>query len=692
MSAESQQLVAYINGVRFYPRSCTVTSAVGTVLTFSLDVAPVVEWQILPPRSVCAVFYLDPVTNYFRFVCEGEYDATNSAKLSSGARQRTLSFRGLHAFMDTTSYLTIMGNVPDVAGAAVRAIASNGTDISGANGPVAASLQTIFSDAQNDVASSNAAIYSRWMPLVMQRVAAQTNLEAFYFESRRLARKMYALDDPEIANIVTFARFNDIANNGFSTFGLGSGTKLGHIVRTLESIAFYTHVSVLAPPKYEIGDSDGPDANHQWPVGRASSPDLLFLPQLYDTIPPACNIVFNDQIISLQDGRQWLAMPTRVVVTLQLPTNASQANLPNMYLANGSYDGSAVSAYEYAHPAYHATHGLFSPEELNTGVHAVDHEVTIEKLIGAATQDQFDSYAKVFARHTYEQVRGGYKTMSATCRFLPYMQAGFMAALSNGDNPVLGYVASVTHVMPQAGAFSTTVELIHVRDAYVMTGKNRTPPVPGYLNAAFVGSAVSDTYAHLLGQNKADKPYAAMLPKDKLVTDDSTVTAQAITSGIASSVSVNIDELLSTVVPVPVYGKSSAAMSAPAGMPTTHQEMLQRQFRPGYGIADYAKMNGLSTALTADAASSPPPEIVDNAYPTAIAAPIAMAFTGGVAQSGGLVYGQYELMQRKDSIFTAVTNALAGLAGEAQYLSDERVWAARLIAMAHDAAIMDGTR
>jgi hypothetical protein len=126
------KVVVYINGYRFDPIHVTATFAAGDVCSFQVDVPPVPEWDLLLPRSHGAVFFLDANTGTYRLMCEGEYVGLSRSRNGTGQRTRSLVFRGLHGFMEGTSFFNVFGQSnaagsspsPDQAVNALSAIAN----------------------------------------------------------------------------------------------------------------------------------------------------------------------------------------------------------------------------------------------------------------------------------------------------------------------------------------------------------------------------------------------------------------------------------------------------------------------------------------------------------------------------------------------------------------------------------------
>src|ERR1019366_10665456 len=102
------RVVCYINGILFYPRAVNVSAQNGDFHGFTIDLPAVPQWEVLPARSHCVVFFTDPISQQWRMMCEGEYSGYSKSKQSHGQRARSLNFRALHAYWQTTSYTSLL--------------------------------------------------------------------------------------------------------------------------------------------------------------------------------------------------------------------------------------------------------------------------------------------------------------------------------------------------------------------------------------------------------------------------------------------------------------------------------------------------------------------------------------------------------------------------------------------------------
>ncbi|MFA6132474.1 MAG: hypothetical protein WC869_00505 [Phycisphaerae bacterium] len=638
------QVVVYINGYRFDPVNVTVTFSAQEVCTFQVDVPPVPEWDLLLPRSHGAVFFLDPLTNVYRLMCEGEYVGLSRGKVGTGQRTRSLLFRGLHGFMEDTTFFNIVGviassgdtNQPTSALVAVSARA-NGSLI---NQPITANTFKTVGVEQiiNNVSLSGNV--SSGLLEIPRRLIAQTPVESYYFWARRMDRKMWTFLDTDLKAAMDYQRWSDFQKNALNTMGLGPSSSLMSVLQRYEELAFYQHLPIPAPPLYKtnaVKTSANP-ADQITEAGAQSFqdklavaysyfiPELLFAPYLYNTIPPACNTLFNDQIKSVSGTLAFAAVPTRLVAQLAPPA-ASVTALPLLYMANDQYDVQNVSNQATGISALQQiTHGMFSEEELVRGVRTVFDTLRYEKLqpsgegslasVNAAIAQRatLPRTIELMVRHDFNKARGQSRALSISSVFQPYLVPGFPAVIEDGNQPFRCMIQTVTHSMSPDGQPSTTIAVTHVEELLQVGSATKTAPLPAYLNSIYTPAKIADTYKNLFGpnlmQDEQTQPYATSVPpslinqalkSDNFATDVTSVAGYTIQSG-----QVNLDKLLSAVVDVPYYddkgnrlgnvaeaGSSIGSQLRLSDQP--HEAFLKYQYRSGCSLRNWMIMHNLQT-------------------------------------------------------------------------------------------------
>lgn len=668
------RVVAYVNGILFYPRCVSYSAQYGDMHTFTVDVPAVPQWDILPARSHCAIFFTDPITQTWRFLCEGEYEATGKTKTGEGSRNRSLIFRALHAYWGTAQYSSMLslasgsGKGVNIAREVLLAKA-NGRELrfDSANAQQQiADLQVII-----DNSTSKDDRISGFFPLLVKNVTLQTPVESFYFEARLLLDKMHAFADKEISALVDYRRFKDLIVNGFNNSGLAPNVTLAQLMNAYEDLAYYSHTPIPAPYIFQ-GEN-----------GSRKIMELMFIPHLYSVIPPACNVIFADQITTLSMSRSFLREPTRVITQLVAPPTEGLP-IPIFYMANDLTKTTALTQKVNAKtPQLASTHELMSEEEMLKGVIASTANIGIEKLFPThadrkpvKSTELIDVYMDEATRHQLEVERGRVRTTQIPCTFLPYLVPGFPCLVEDSTGPFFGIVDGVQHSMPCNGRPSTIVSVTHVREAYIRSGVNRTAPLPRWLNSIFYPGQVSETYKKILGLDG----FGTMVGSDKILPELDEITRvrqqkiddliseidategpadlgriESIQAANSAPGQVDLDRLAQKLVAVPEYGEDFATMITDGSNldylakqlrvgPDPARNFLQYQYRNGMNLSQYVEFHGLQIASKSDPDSNTavlPEDLSPNGVHKLFGHPRGLTFNG--VGGGESIYGVYSL-------------------------------------------------
>ena len=682
------KVAVYINGILFAPRSVGFVAQQGALHQFTVDLPAVFQWDILPARSHGAVFFIDPVIKKWRLMCEGEYSHTERAKQGTGQRFRSLVFRSLHGYWNTTTYNTIASIVTpsnqdtNIVNETLKARAAGRTFIfaegegEDEEGNTLIKIPSI--NALIDEATVGGDKVSYFVPVLLRNMAAQTPIECFYFYHRQLLQKMHTLPDTTITSVINYQMLNGIIKDGWNNYGLGPSAQISSVIAAYEATIFYHHTPIPAPPL--LNDQPGmpprkaaEDAEDvSWlsgdpkfapsqaeiqamktqkatpqPVSNMDKiPEVVFIPHLYACIPPVCNIIFADQVVNASMSRAFLDEPSRVIS--QLSTGMlGDFTVPVLYMANDVTQATAVVEPETDPPApFKTTHSLLSEEELMRGVNPVTRSLGLEKLgldqIAEQSQNPeatLQGFIESATRHEYMLARGEVRTCSLVCTFLPYLVPGFPCLVEDSTGPFFGMISSVQHSMPCQGQPVTSVMITHMREAYILEGKNRTSPIPVWLNEKFRPTQINQTYKELLkiGDTDARKQQSAMAPDSEINNDISnasidqpTMVAAQTAAGLnpndpnqtgdqyltAASDSVrqvqdfylknaqpNFDALASQVVGVPTYSSMYEMTKAPGigstiaarlrRFPSPELAFLQFQYREGVLLSEFISFHNL---------------------------------------------------------------------------------------------------
>lgn len=694
-SINRSRVVVYINGVRFDPMAVSFSVTQGEAGTFSVQVPGIPEWDLLQPRAHGVVFFIDPVTKTWRLLGEGDYMGYNKTKSADGSRSRDLIFRTLHAVFDTIPYaaVTSIYAAPPGQGGAVDAVLRaviNGIRITPGGGAREGSPPRLFSFQQLlEAASDRNSRVSRFLPALVFAAVMQTPVDSFYFITRLLQAKMFALEDQEIARIIDFFRVQSLATEGFHSLGLNMNHKLRDAIKAYENLVFYQHNVIPAPPFLRRGTAVGflsqvSDISPEG--GRAVIPELMFMPHLYNVIPPRSNVIFADQIRSESVSRQYHLEPTRVVTQLHLPNNSSPS-IPLYYLANSLEDGTVRALTSSESTTISAlTHDAFSVEELTRGVFPRILPLSLERL-GQGPSDtpdeDFAAYVSLATRHHLQVEQGRHRVAQLSCTFLPYILPGFPCLVEDHSGPYHGIVQQVAHMFTQEGS-STSVTVSTVREALYRTSRPRTAPLPSWLNQLFRPENINRTYETLLGPGSfasdvvgSSRPVNAMVP-DELI-EDASITVSAVDREDAPT-QADLDRLAAAVIPVlKVGGDGSVEGREPSNYADrmrkasdAHAQMAKYQWRTGTTLSQYLSFHGLDVPLEGiDTATEPPHEIMRGSgpIPNLFAIPGALQYKDVSAEEAGTGGDDF-------GVYRAVS------AANREKFMDSRVRASRLIARA----------
>lgn len=664
--AEALRVVIYINGVRFYPNHVGFSVTQGELYSFSATVPAVPEWEILPKRSHGVVFFSDPVTHAWRMLCEGEYFGYSKGKSGEGQRSRVLHFRSLHGLWDTSTYAGLASLVAEgTSPEALQLALANGNNIQAGADTKLFTINELMDRVLNEKGLGPGAQLSAFLPALLDAMTQQLPVEAFYFQSRKMRSKMYAVPDSEIAQAIDVGRFKDVTTNGFNSLGLRMNTRVSQIIQAYEDIAFYQHLNIPAPPLLKTAEG-------------TVIPEVWFTPHLYHVVPPACNVIFDDQIASLQQNRSFALEPTRVVVHLQSVFNGG---LPKYYMSNETlqaFDVTRLVSTQSISPGQAVLRDLFSLEELERGVFPQTIPVTLEKLQvpGQDPEVALRDYAMQVTRHHYEVERGRSQNIMLHCSFLPYLLPGFPCLVEDRNGPFFGIIQNVSHSLPATGRPSTSVSINHIREAYV-TPTNRTPAYPIWLNRSFQAGQVAATYANSLGVN--DFKFAAMIEDRHIVTEKRTVETGYEVEDVP-----DLDRMAARLIAVQHYDANFRVLGTQAsGIPEAERVRnegvdlqrywLRRQYRAAVTLTSYLRFHGLDhrTGASDDAVDDPPVDL----------APVATN-QGGEPLFGNPFRLQYETEDSTDPNRFGNYRLLRGTGGA--FISDARQRASRTIQQAVD--------
>lgn len=596
------RLVAYVNGARIFPSSVNASFEVGSYAQFALTVPSVPDWTELPVRSVISVFYTDPIDQAWRLLVDGEYIGRTRAKTGAGTRSFQLMCRGHLAWTTSQTFATLGGavlsNNADKVGAQLSLVA-NGFQFNAKSEAAEISLQTIpqFFASASSLSPDITQLFRR----LLRSIAYQSPVDAFYYKFRDLFDMLGAVPDTSVQKAFTNNRFIDLLQAAASrTMAPDQNASVESVLQKYMEMAFYRHTPIPSPPSVKNENT-----------GKNGIKSQFLVPLLYETVPPACNIIFADQVVSDNESINWLAVPTRV--TTRLSIGVTNQELPVFYVSTDASRAVNLSENQGTAITMLTSHGLFSQDELTRGVRNVFTDVRLENAEVNKTHDtKLDAYMDATSRYNYSRLRGEALRRTFQCQFLPYVMPGFPGVVEDLEGSIYGYIESVTHSIDHTGVAATTISMSHIRDLRVRPGYNKNGPLPVWLNDAYKAANVDKTYADYFGMTTS-----ALRGKEAVSGFYETVTG-AHSDSVDPSV-FKLDDFLSSVIFVNTFNVDGVHIDAQNTVTTadqlrahaspaeTHRAMLTWQYRQGTTIEDYAKTYGFTAPPIAPPGVSDPP-------------------------------------------------------------------------------------
>jgi hypothetical protein len=574
------RVCCYINGFLFWPRAVSIIAQAGGDLMFSIDVPSVPEWDFLPPRSHCAVFFVDTVKKYWRFMCEGEYTSVTRSKSGTGERTRQLNFRSLLGYLKTTSYISVF-DPPTIKGAQkkenINTIAyANANDkgiIFDSTGELKAGTFNELNTLISTALKGNLNKFSSFIPEFINSCTQQTPVEAFYSKARRVPDKQVTIVDEAIVGFFKGSFFESLLT-GYNSIYLGPNVMLDQIVRAYENFGFYLSTPVLAP-KLTVDNKIN---------------EFVYIPNLYAVLPPICNVIFQDQINSSSFERAYLNEPTRIIALLQNSSLTSQS-VPVYYISTLTDGGQISTTTEIHKDTDEISHSLISEEERIRGVNVQQASISLAMLNVGNKDDEvknanIEKYMAAATEHHFFMARGEARRGNLSCVFLPYAVAGFPCLIEDTSGSFYGMIDSVQHLLPCSGRPTTTLSVSFINEVKGNIATAQYPKPQPWLNTDFIQNT-NITYNKLLGTTQTED-----YEKDWINWAANFVAVQYVTDGVISTLNINGDKI----------GEAFRSGPFPA------KEMLEFQYRQGMSLSEYARFHSLDVSESFDSSSSNPPD------------------------------------------------------------------------------------
>lgn len=338
--------------------------------------------------------------------------------------------------------------------------------------------------------------------------------------------KIFAIDDEEVIKLTDATKLEQVIKG--ITGQLGGPTPLRTIINTLKEIIYYVHIPVIAPP-FRRTTAPGAEVTGT-PRGAqtvATVTSFLFKPNIYMTTPPRCNVMFPDQISSINYSRSFLQEPTRLALAANhvltdenksaegqpkilqqffyAPTQLAES-IKETKITLNQLVGKKLTEEEkekVRDEIKDIDRFLITEEEYEKGLIPVDQKLPFAKYSSVATSERSKTLLENFqqiAEYQLQLHRFAPRSMTVTTEFNPWLVLSFPCAVFDSNRSYFANIVNISHTIDATGGSSTQISCNLARE--IVLEDEEVPTLPQWLNKKYHPDAVGGdfgTYMELLG-------------------------------------------------------------------------------------------------------------------------------------------------------------------------------------------------
>jgi len=232
---------------------------------------------------------------------------------------------------------------------------------------------------------------------------------------------------------------------------------------------------------------------------------FIMKPNLYGTVPPACNVILPDILTSVTYHRNFMAEPTRMLMhTATIAGIEESEMLQPAYIAPAKLgrDISNLAAAERQKKEYYDAK-LYTGEEREKGILPVEINMSHPEYLalGAGSEvsqaKEIRSVAERVLEYRFQMARYSNRTLSAVTDLNPWLVCNFPCAIFDAGRSYIGVIANITHTISASGGGHTAIDC---NLAYEIDPDEEDSPVlPRWFNEAYRPNKINDTYKALFG-------------------------------------------------------------------------------------------------------------------------------------------------------------------------------------------------
>lgn len=350
----------YIEGIHIPVNSVLINASANAPSTCSIIVPPVIEWTRLPPRSYVQIFFRDYFEDShavferrYKLLWDGEF---RRFSLSRGVGQWDVQLD----CEDATNYWSQSWGLfaPGTAeGLDQVEIGASGTDTTKVS--YIRSSDTVLSHRQKDILlglgpnqRDEKTGRSRIERVALDYFTEAMLLNPFYRRQNQKYKltplttreeefgevtvtdprtRVMSLEDPEVSVLFKAFAMEDLIDHAVGE--VSNALDLRTVITRFLELFFYLSYPVIAPPFHwgeagVVNRGDDPLPENLEAIRNTKLVQMVLKPTTYFSAPPACNVIWPDDVQSISYSQDHFSEPTRLRLTSmpQTSTDVPQAS------------------------------------------------------------------------------------------------------------------------------------------------------------------------------------------------------------------------------------------------------------------------------------------------------------------------------------------------------------------------------
>jgi len=328
----------------------------------------------------------------------------------------------------------------------------------------------------------------------------------------KINKQIQMKEDKSITKLISATLFQDYLRsvNGRST-GL---TPVRDVILSFCQMIYYNIVSIPSAPYID------------------GLKTFLLKPNLYGTLPPACNVILPDICTSVNYQRNFMAEPTRMMLRTssfpgEKPVRGITPTLQPSYVVPEEVFSKINSVDE-------EYKGAMTAEEREKGIlpaEAVMGYSEVFASLGVRSDDKSkEARKKIMATldYRFQLARYSNRTLTSVMELNPWLVCNFPCAIFDTSRSYIGVIANIHHSISASGGGHTSIDCnlaYEIADPSDPENAEQAPVFPGWMNDLYTPKNVNATYQGILGCKAIEGDTAASI---KATTPDSHNSSAAL--------------------------------------------------------------------------------------------------------------------------------------------------------------------